>query len=96
MSLRLNKGTRTKYIPLVKVTCGDVDILLSHADGLSHEKVLPALVEKLTKEQFLTDHLVLCQADNNQRKYMGVCLLPPLSHSSPPRLVRPSRDKSEY
>lgn len=32
-----------------KVTCGDVDILITHTDGISHEGLLIPLVDSLKK-----------------------------------------------
>ena len=58
-----------------KPTCGDVDIIVSHPDGKSHEGVMTKLLENLKSTGFLTDDLTL--ADNGQhRKYLGVCKLP--------------------
>ena len=58
-----------------KPTCGDVDVIVSHPDGKSHEGVMVKLLESLKSIGFLTDDLTL--ADNGQhRKYLGVCKLP--------------------
>ena len=58
-----------------KPTCGDVDVIISHPDGKSHEGVMTKLLESLKSTGFLTDDLTL--ADNGQhRKYLGVCKLP--------------------
>lgn len=58
-----------------KPTCGDVDVIVSHPDGKSHEGVMAKLLESLKSKGFLTDDLTL--ADNGQhRKYLGVCKLP--------------------
>lgn len=58
-----------------KPTCGDVDVIVSHPDGKSHEGVMAKLLESLKSTGFLTDDLTL--ADNGQhRKYLGVCKLP--------------------
>lgn len=58
-----------------KQTCGDVDVIVSHPDGKSHEGVMAKLLESLKSTGFLTDDLTL--ADNGQhRKYLGVCQLP--------------------
>lgn len=32
-----------------KATCGDVDILITHTDGISHEGVLTPLIDSLKK-----------------------------------------------
>ena len=58
-----------------KPTCGDVDVIVSHPDGKSHDGILMQLLDKLRTTGFLTDDLTL--ADNGQhRKYLGVCKLP--------------------
>lgn len=58
-----------------KPTCGDVDIIVSHPDGKSHEGVMAKLLESLKSSGFLTDDLTL--SDNGEhRKYLGVCKLP--------------------
>lgn len=58
-----------------KPTCGDVDVIVSHPDGKSHEGVMTKLLESLKSSGFLTDDLTL--AENGQhRKYLGVCKLP--------------------
>uniref|UniRef100_A0A914VI60 DNA polymerase n=2 Tax=Plectus sambesii TaxID=2011161 RepID=A0A914VI60_9BILA len=59
-----------------KETCGDVDILITHKDGHSHENILGELVANLTQQGFLTDDLVESNIDGNQHKYMGLCRLP--------------------
>ena len=58
-----------------KPTCGDVDIIVSHPDGKSHEGVMSKLLESLRTSGFLTDDLTL--AENGEHgKYLGVCKLP--------------------
>lgn len=58
-----------------KPTCGDVDVIVSHPDGKSHEGVMTKLLQILKSSGFLTDDLTL--AENGQhRKYLGVCKLP--------------------
>ncbi|CAF4099457.1 unnamed protein product [Rotaria sp. Silwood2] len=63
-----------------KVTCGDVDILITHTDGISHQGLLIPLVDSLRKSGFLTDDLVLSdkyeEDSGSHVKYFGVCLLP--------------------
>lgn len=62
-----------------KATCGDVDILITHTDGISHEGLLIPLIDSLKKSGFLTDDLVFSEKydeDSSQAKYFGVCLLP--------------------
>lgn len=56
-----------------KETCGDVDFLITHPDGKSHQELLPKVVKKLGS--FLTDHLVSLQQKGRQSKYLGVCRL---------------------
>ncbi|KAL7641764.1 UNVERIFIED_CONTAM: hypothetical protein RMT77_007638 [Armadillidium vulgare] len=59
-----------------KTTCGDVDILITHPDGISHQNIFKALLEKLKENEFLTDDLVIQENNGNQQKYLGVCKLP--------------------
>lgn len=60
-----------------KATCGDVDILITHADGHSHKAVMNKLLEMLHESGFLTDDLALQdERSDSQRKYLGVCKLP--------------------
>ncbi|CAF1355377.1 unnamed protein product, partial [Didymodactylos carnosus] len=71
-----------------KATCGDVDILITHPDGKSHETILAPLVEQLRKSGFLTDDLINHSDGNSvsstkvddefgvQFTYFGVCKLP--------------------
>ncbi|CAB4004769.1 DNA polymerase lambda-like, partial [Paramuricea clavata] len=62
-----------------KSTCGDVDVLVSHPDGRSHEGVMFLLLAELKENGFLTDDLTLMD-NQKQRKYLGVCLLPGEGH----------------
>ncbi|CAF3806565.1 unnamed protein product [Rotaria magnacalcarata] len=63
-----------------KATCGDVDILITHTDGISHQGLLIPIVDSLRKCGFLTDDLVLSdkyeEDSGSHVKYFGVCLLP--------------------
>ncbi|XP_020646444.3 DNA polymerase lambda isoform X2 [Pogona vitticeps] len=59
-----------------KATCGDVDVLVTHPDGHSHQGVFGKLLEVLRKKGFLTDDLVSQEDNGNQKKYLGVCHLP--------------------
>ncbi|XP_044125087.1 DNA polymerase lambda isoform X1 [Bufo gargarizans] len=59
-----------------KPTCGDVDVLITHADGKSHKGVFSKLIDSLKLQGFLTDDLVSHEDSGNQKKYMGVCRLP--------------------
>ena len=58
-----------------KRTCGDVDVIVSHPDGKSHEGVMTKLLESLKSSGFLTDDLTLSE-NGDHRKYLGVCKLP--------------------
>ena len=58
-----------------KPTCGDVDVIVSHPDGKSHEGVMTKLLESLRISGFLTDDLTLAESGEH-RKYLGVCKLP--------------------
>ncbi|KAJ8001862.1 hypothetical protein DPEC_G00173810 [Dallia pectoralis] len=59
-----------------KATCGDVDVLITHPDGKSHRGVFAQLLQSLRQKGFLTDDLVSHEENGEQKKYMGVCLLP--------------------
>ncbi|GAU92410.1 hypothetical protein RvY_04493 [Ramazzottius varieornatus] len=53
--------------------CGDVDLLMTHSDGHSHNTILKPLVGKLHEMGFLTDDLWL--TEGRHKKYFGVCKL---------------------
>ncbi|XP_055353793.1 DNA polymerase lambda-like isoform X2 [Paramacrobiotus metropolitanus] len=53
--------------------CGDVDILMTHPDGHSHETILKPLLDKLHQKGFLTDDLSI--SDGHHKRYFGVCRL---------------------
>ncbi|KAM6184186.1 DNA polymerase lambda isoform 1-T1 [Erethizon dorsatum] len=59
-----------------KLTCGDVDVLITHPDGRSHQSIFSRLLDKLRQQGFLTDDLVSQEDNGQQRKYLGVCQLP--------------------
>ncbi|XP_029649514.1 DNA polymerase lambda-like [Octopus sinensis] len=59
-----------------KETCGDIDILISHPDGESHQGLLSRLLSQLKEIKFITDDLIEIEENGSQRKYMGVCLSP--------------------
>ncbi|XP_077544289.1 DNA polymerase lambda-like isoform X4 [Haemaphysalis longicornis] len=59
-----------------RAMCGDVDVLITHPDGKSHEDVLPKTLQALHDSGFLTDDLAVPHEGGNPRKYMGVCRLP--------------------
>ncbi|XP_053167172.1 DNA polymerase lambda isoform X3 [Hemicordylus capensis] len=58
-----------------KSTCGDVDILVTHPNGHSHQGVFSKLLDSLRQSGFLTDDLVSQEDNGNQKKYLGVCRL---------------------
>ncbi|XP_022796242.1 DNA polymerase lambda-like [Stylophora pistillata] len=58
-----------------KPTCGDVDVIVSHPDGKSHEGVMAKLLERLKSTGLITDDLTLSDSGEH-RKYLGVCKLP--------------------
>lgn len=58
-----------------KRTCGDVDVIVSHPDGKSHEGVMTKLLDSLKSSGFLTDDLTFAK-NGEHRKYLGVCKLP--------------------
>ena len=55
-------------------TCGDVDVLVTHPDGKSHEGSMRAMVAAMDASGFLTHHLTTPDPDSD--KYMGICQLP--------------------
>ncbi|XP_008843819.1 DNA polymerase lambda isoform X3 [Nannospalax galili] len=59
-----------------KMTCGDVDVLITHPDGHSHQGIFSRLLDSLRQQGFLTDDLVSQEENGQQQKYLGVCLLP--------------------
>ncbi|XP_047616375.1 DNA polymerase lambda isoform X2 [Phacochoerus africanus] len=59
-----------------RATCGDVDVLLTHPDGRSHQGIFSRLLDSLRQRGFLTDDLVSQEQHGQQQKYLGVCQLP--------------------
>ncbi|EDV22685.1 uncharacterized protein TRIADDRAFT_28268, partial [Trichoplax adhaerens] len=59
-----------------KPTCGDVDILISHPNGRSHQGVYHKLLRRLQAKDFLTEILVNQDVDIDHQKLLGVCKLP--------------------
>ncbi|XP_056626806.1 DNA polymerase lambda isoform X2 [Triplophysa dalaica] len=59
-----------------KSTCGDVDVLITHPDGESHKGVFSKVLHLLHQSGFLIDDLVSHEENGEQKKYMGICLLP--------------------
>ncbi len=58
-----------------KLTCGDIDILVTHPDGRSHVGVMDALLEKGHACGLLTDDLSVHSDPGGSGKYLGVCQL---------------------
>eukprot|EP00698_Gefionella_okellyi_P001644 TRINITY_DN11547_c0_g1_i1.p1 TRINITY_DN11547_c0_g1~~TRINITY_DN11547_c0_g1_i1.p1 ORF type:complete len:771 (+),score=184.38 TRINITY_DN11547_c0_g1_i1:241-2313(+) len=58
-------------------TCGDVDILITHPDGVSHIGVFHKLLQQLRVIGFLTDDLT---HSRDHETYMGVCCVPGSKH----------------
>lgn len=56
----------------LKKSCGDVDVLISHPDGVSHNLVFYPLIESLTRQGLLTHDLVRSEQTGSQVKYMGI------------------------
>ncbi|KAL1788271.1 DNA polymerase lambda isoform X1 [Sigmodon hispidus] len=59
-----------------RTTCGDVDVLITHPDGRSHQGIFSRLLDSLRQQGFLTDDLVSQEENGQQQKYLGVCRLP--------------------
>ncbi|XP_067951035.1 DNA polymerase lambda-like isoform X2 [Watersipora subatra] len=60
-----------------KSTCGDVDILVTHPDGVTHQGVFHELLRRLRDQGFLTDDLTIAtNMTGGMMKYLGVCKLP--------------------
>eukprot|EP00048_Salpingoeca_helianthica_P001388 m.48900 g.48900 ORF g.48900 m.48900 type:complete len:329 (+) comp11429_c0_seq2:763-1749(+) len=61
-----------------KKDCGDIDLLITHRDGVSHEGVCEVLHADLMRQGLLTDNLTMFEPEGTgtQSKYMGVCKLP--------------------
>ena len=60
----------------IKETCGDVDILITRLDGKRDANILTLLIQKLSNEKFLVDHLTYSwqsQRTGQRDTYMGVC-----------------------
>ncbi|XP_028630724.1 DNA polymerase lambda isoform X2 [Grammomys surdaster] len=55
-----------------KMTCGDVDVLITHPDGRSHQGIFSRLLDSLRQQ----DDLVSQEENGQQQKYLGVCRLP--------------------
>ena len=56
-----------------KATCGDLDVLITHAEDLI-EDVFERLLTRLREIGFVTDDLSI-QRDGKQKKWLGVCKL---------------------
>ena len=57
-----------------KLTCGDIDILITHPDGRSHKGVFDILLKRGHACGFLTDDLSV-HNEASRGKYLGVCKL---------------------
>ena len=55
--------------------CGDIDVLVSHANDKEHEGFLFSLLKKLKEVKIITDDLITVE-NEAQKKYMGLCKLP--------------------
>ena len=56
-------------------TCGDLDVLITHPNGIEFQTdLIEKIIAKLHNENFLTHDLTL-QKDGSQKKYLGVCKL---------------------
>ncbi len=51
-----------------KADCGDVDILVTHADGQSHLSILRPLLRKLQEAGYLTDTLTISEASKEREE----------------------------
>ncbi|KAJ3328251.1 hypothetical protein HDU76_010304 [Blyttiomyces sp. JEL0837] len=58
-------------------SCGDVDFILTHPDGVSHEGLLPKVLAALKKTNFIIDDLSNSHTSSNEDHpiYKGVCRL---------------------
>lgn len=54
-----------------------MDIFITRKDGEYEKNLLTQLIEKLSKKDFLTDHLAMPRNVNNRscQTYMGICHL---------------------
>ncbi|KAH7301721.1 hypothetical protein KP509_23G039000 [Ceratopteris richardii] len=63
------------------LTCGDIDFLITHPDGHSHQGFLAKLVERLQSTGFITEGLHgTYQASKKVDTYMGVGRVPGYQH----------------
>ncbi|GMH20701.1 hypothetical protein Nepgr_022542 [Nepenthes gracilis] len=64
-----------------KVSCGDMDIIITHPDGRSHGGFLPKYVKRLKEMNFLREDLVFSVhsekgSDSGVDTYFGLCTYP--------------------
>jgi DNA polymerase lambda len=65
-----------------KPTSGDIDILICPPDDMETLDLLPQLIEDLSRDGLLTDHLTLPSTgvghmrEKGRASYMGICKLP--------------------
>ena len=59
-----------------KISCGDVDVLITRTDGYSIHGIVEKLVLKLEKENFLLERLGSIRSSHTGSEgYMGMCRL---------------------
>ena len=65
-----------------KLTCGDIDILITRKDGYVEKTLLNNLVLELEKRAFITDHITHPKNYDGRKSvnYMGVCLFKDTVH----------------
>ncbi|XP_037495611.1 DNA polymerase lambda isoform X2 [Jatropha curcas] len=64
-----------------KASCGDLDVVITHPDGISHKGFLPRYVKKLKDMKFLREDLVFSVhseqgTDSGVDTYFGLCTYP--------------------
>ncbi|CAN6477651.1 unnamed protein product [Victoria cruziana] len=64
-----------------KATCGDLDVVVTHPDGISHKGFLPKFVKHLKDMKFLREDLVFSihsmeGTDSGVDTYFGLCTYP--------------------
>lgn len=64
-----------------KASCGDLDIVITHPDGMSHKGFLPKYVKQLKDMKFLREDLIFSThseegTDSGVDTYFGLCTYP--------------------
>lgn len=64
-----------------KSSCGDIDIIITHADGQSHKGFLGKFVKRLKETNFLREDLIVSShieegTDSGVDTYFGLCTYP--------------------